>query len=106
MAFAATGQPALRPNRWRELQMPGPFADIPVYLEVHLRLEVAMTTITIALPDDRLLKLKEMANRFGVVPEELVRVSIEELLTRPEEAFERAVDYVFKKNAELYRRLA
>ena len=83
-----------------------PFAGIPVHLEVHLRPEVTMTTITIALPDDRLLKLKEMATRFGVVPEELVRVSIEELLTRPEEAFERAVDYVLEKNAELYQRLA
>ena len=86
--------------------MPGPFAGIPAYLEVQLSLEAAMTTITIALPDDRLSKLKEMATRFGVAPEELVRVSIEELLTRPEEAFERAVDYVFNKNAELYRRLA
>ena len=65
-----------------------------------------MTTITIALPDDRLLKLKEMATRFGVSPEELVSVSIEELLTHPEEAFERAKDYVLNKNAELYRRLA
>ena len=65
-----------------------------------------MTTITITLPDDRLLKLKEAAARLGVAPEELVRVSIEELLTRPEGAFRRAVDYVLKKNAELYRRLA
>jgi hypothetical protein len=73
---------------------------------LRLRLEVAMTAITIALPDDRLLQLKEMATRFGVMPEELVRVSIEALLTRPEEAFEQAVDYVLEKNAELYRRLA
>jgi len=65
-----------------------------------------MTTITITLPDDRLLKLKERANRFSVSPEELVRVSIEELLSRPDEAFQRAVNYVLKKNAELYRRLA
>jgi len=64
------------------------------------------TCITIALPDDRLLKLKETAARVGVAPEELVRVSIEELLTRPEETFERAVHYVLEKNAELYRRLA
>ncbi len=65
-----------------------------------------MTTITISLPDDRLLKLKEAAAHLGVAPEELVRVSIEELLTRPEEDFNRAVDYVLRKNAELYRRLA
>jgi predicted transcriptional regulator len=48
-----------------------------------------MTTITISLPDDRLQKLKEIATRFSVAPEELVRVSIEELLTRPEEDFRR-----------------
>lgn len=65
-----------------------------------------MTTITITLPDDRLLKLKERATRFSVSPEELVRVSIEELLSRPDEAFQSAVNYVLKKNAELYRRLA
>jgi len=65
-----------------------------------------MTTITISLPDDRLQKLKEIATRFSVAPEELVRVSIEELLTRPEEDFRRALEYVLNKNAELYRRLA
>lgn len=64
------------------------------------------TTITVTIPDDRLLKLNELADRFSVAPEELVRVSLEELLTRPEEAFKRAVDYVLRKNAELYRRLA
>lgn len=65
-----------------------------------------MATITIALPDDRLLELKEIADKLGIKPEDLVRVSIEELLTRPEETFQQAIDYVLKKNAELYRRLA
>ena len=65
-----------------------------------------MTNITITIPDDRLLKLKEIAARFQLTPEELVRVSLEELLARPEEAFQRAASYVLKKNAELYRRLA
>ena len=65
-----------------------------------------MTTITISLPDDRLQKLQEIAARFSVAPEELVRFSVEELLTRPEEEFRRALEYVLNKNAELYRRLA
>ena len=64
-----------------------------------------MTTITISLPDDRLQKLKEIAMRLNIVPEELVRISIEELLTRPEEEFQRVLEYVLNKNAELYRRL-
>ncbi|NWG14910.1 MAG: DNA-binding protein [Acidobacteria bacterium] len=65
-----------------------------------------MTTITIALPDDRLAQLKILANKLGVAPEELVRISLEELLTRPEESFRQTAEYVLKKNAELYRRLA
>ena len=65
-----------------------------------------MTTITITLPEDRLAKLKEIATRLNVKPEDLARVSIEELLTRPEESFQQAADYILNKNAELYRRLA
>ena len=65
-----------------------------------------MTSISVTLPDDRLLKLQEIASRLGVTPEDLVRISIEELLARPDGAFQQAVDYVLNKNAELYRRLA
>lgn len=65
-----------------------------------------MNTITLTLPDDRLSKLREMAGRLGVAPEDLVRVSVEELLNQPEEDFRRAVDHVLKKNADLYQRLA
>jgi hypothetical protein len=64
-----------------------------------------MHTLTITLSDDRLAQLQEMAARFGVRPEELIRISVEELLTRPEDAFQRAVQYALEKNAELYRRL-
>jgi predicted transcriptional regulator len=65
-----------------------------------------MTTITITLPDDRLRQLQEIAARFQVAPEELLRVSLEELLTRPDETFQQAVRHVLAKNADLYRRLA
>ncbi|HEX9443889.1 MAG TPA: DNA-binding protein [Candidatus Binatia bacterium] len=65
-----------------------------------------MNTITITIPDDRLLKLQEIAARFKITPEDLVRVSIEELLARPEEAFQKAAQHVLDKNSELYRRLA
>ena len=64
-----------------------------------------MNNITISLPEDRMSKLKEMAAGLGTTPEELVRASVEDLLGRPEE-FEKAVDYVLKKNQELYRKLA
>ncbi len=65
-----------------------------------------MTTITIELPSERLQKLQEMAQKFGISTEELVRVSVEDMLTQPEEQFRKAAQYVLKKNAELYKRLA
>jgi len=65
-----------------------------------------MTTFTITLPDDRLKKLEEIARRFRVAPEELVRASLEELLTRPLDDFQRIVERVLSKNADLYKRLA
>ena len=75
-------------------------------LERFRRLEGAMSTITVALPEERLVQLNELAEQLGVVPEDLVRISIEELLARPEPGFEQAVQYILNKNAELYRRLA
>jgi predicted transcriptional regulator len=65
-----------------------------------------MTTLTISLSEDRLQQLKERAAQLRVAPEDLVRASIEEFLTRPEEEFQRALTYVLNKNIELYRRLA
>lgn len=64
-----------------------------------------MSNMTISLPEESMSKLKEMAVELGTTPEELVRASVEDLLGRPEE-FEKAADYVLKKNEELYRRLA
>jgi hypothetical protein len=69
-------------------------------------MEVFMNAITVTLPDDRLVQLQEMATRFQVSPEELVRVGVEELLAQPDDVFQRVIAAVLKKNAELYRRLA
>jgi hypothetical protein len=65
-----------------------------------------MTTITIPLSEERFLNLQELAKEAKVPPEELVRASIEEWLSRPKDDFIRAADYVLRKNAELYRQLA
>ena len=65
-----------------------------------------MNALTITLPDERLLELQEKAARLHVSAEDLVRVSIEELLTQPDEAFREALEYVLKKNGRLYQRLA
>ena len=65
-----------------------------------------MSTITVTVPDDRLSKLEDIAKRYNITPEDLVRVTIDELIARPDEAFQRAADYVLNKNSDLYRRLA
>ena len=65
-----------------------------------------MSTLTIALSEERLQKLEEIARRFQIAPEELVRVSIDELLSLPKEDFRRALEQVLSKNADLYQRLA
>ncbi len=65
-----------------------------------------MTTFTITLPDERVKKLKEIAERFRVAPEELVRASLEDLLNRPMDDFQQALERVLSKNANLYKRLA
>lgn len=66
----------------------------------------AVSTITINILDERLQKLEELAARLKTTPEELVRASVEDLLTRNEEEFQIKLDYLLKKNEELYRRLA
>jgi hypothetical protein len=65
-----------------------------------------MSIITVALPEEHLVRLDELARQLGVVPEDLVRISIDELLTRPSADLQQAVETVLTKNAELYRRLA
>lgn len=64
-----------------------------------------MTTITISLSDNELLKLKVKAGELGVSLEELIHIGIKGL-TQSDEDFKKTLDYVIEKNDELYRRLA
>jgi len=65
-----------------------------------------MTAITIPLSEDRLARLQELAGRIGISPEELARAGLEDWLAQPREDFRKVADYVLRKNAEPYRRLA
>jgi hypothetical protein len=65
-----------------------------------------MVTITIELTQKNVQKLKEMALKFGISMEELARVGVEDMLSQPDEQFQKAMHYVLKKNTELYKRLA
>lgn len=65
-----------------------------------------MSSITVTLSEERLAQLREMADQLRTTPEDLARASIEDLLARSEKDFDTVAQYVLKKNAELYRRLA
>ena len=65
-----------------------------------------MTSITIALPDELMSKLQDLAERHQVAPEELLRATVEDLVSSPQASFEEAMAYVLQKNNELYKRLA
>ena len=64
-----------------------------------------MTNITIALPDDILVKVQDIADKYHISPEDLIRATVEELVTAPEESFLEAVESILNKNKTLYERL-
>jgi len=65
-----------------------------------------MASITIQLSKDRLEQLETLAAKFNLRVQDLVRVTVEELLDRPDEEMLRAREHVLEKNRELYRRLS
>lgn len=65
-----------------------------------------MTSITIPIEDESLKKLAKRASEYGISPEQLALATLEEMLGRQDDEYKRALEYVLKKNAELYRRLA
>jgi hypothetical protein len=64
-----------------------------------------MTDITIPLSDEQLDRLRSLARQVGLEPTEFLRRRVEQLLDSPDASFVDAANHVFKKNAELYRRL-
>ena len=64
------------------------------------------TMFRLAVSPESARRLAELAGEAGVEPEEFLRASVEEWLSRPRPDFAEAASYVLKKNADLYRRLA
>ena len=62
--------------------------------------------IVVELSEEEADHLRAAAERLGVCPEDLARAGVADLLKRPEEAFQNALEYVLRKNEDLYRRLA
>ena len=65
-----------------------------------------MKTLEVQLPEQTASRLEEAAERLSVSPEELLLLSVEEKLAQLDAEFRESSDYVLKKNAALYRRLA
>jgi predicted transcriptional regulator len=63
-------------------------------------------TLTIELDEEQNQRLEDAARRLNVTAPELARAAINDLLSRQDDDFERTIERVLKKNAELYRRLA
>ena len=62
--------------------------------------------ISIDLTDADERALAEVAKRLNVPADQLAAAALRDLLSRPDDEFERAAQRVLEKNGELYRRLA
>lgn len=65
-----------------------------------------MAEITVDIAEQRLATLRDLAAESGLSAEEFLRTCIDDWLVRREKDFAQTADYVLRKNAELYRRLA
>jgi hypothetical protein len=63
------------------------------------------TIFSVELRDDQVERLRELAVEAGVSPEELLGIGVCEWLDGRGTDFVEAAAHVFRKNAELYRRL-
>ena len=65
-----------------------------------------MTTITVKLDDTKASLLRELAKKYGLLPDQFITASIEDILSQPDSEFEAVVKRVLGKNSEFYKRLA
>jgi len=65
-----------------------------------------MTRIIVEIDDNKAAILKDKAKKFGLLPEQFVTASIEDLISQHDPDFEAAMRRVLSKNQELYERLA
>ena len=65
-----------------------------------------MTRIIVDIDDNKAAILEGKAKKFGLLPEQFVSASIEDLISQPDPDLEAAIRKVLSKNQELYERLA
>ena len=64
-----------------------------------------MTRIIVEIDDNKAAILEDKAKKFGLLPEQFVTASIEDLISQPDPHLEAAMRRVLSKNQELYERL-
>ena len=65
-----------------------------------------MKTISINLDDRKADLLKKKADLFGLSVQDFVNAAFDDLLSKPDDDFCEAMDYILKKNKELYKKLS
>jgi hypothetical protein len=68
--------------------------------------DITMTRIIVEIDDNKATILEDKAKKFGLLPEQFVTASIEDLISQPDPDLEAAIRKVLSKNQELYERLA
>jgi len=63
-------------------------------------------SISLELNDEQSKRLEERARELGVLPRDLAKAAVNDLLSRADDDFDRAAKLVLEKNRELYRRLS
>jgi len=62
--------------------------------------------LSIELNEIEFETLQKKAKKLGVLPKQLIMAAVSDLLNARDENFLAAVDYILKKNKELYKRLS
>ena len=65
-----------------------------------------MAIITVEIEDSKAELLRKKAKKYGLLPDQFVTASIEDLIAQPEPEFEAAMRKVLSKNKQLYKRLS
>ena len=65
-----------------------------------------MATININIDDNKAKLLEQKAEEFGLSLNDLITATFNDLISKPDENFSDAVDYIINKNKKLYKNLA
>lgn len=65
-----------------------------------------MSTFSVTLEHDRATKLEQIAKSLGITVEDIIQLSIDDLISQSDHSFTDALNYIIEKNKELYKRLA